>query len=72
MRCVAIRHDASMYKQGRIVTDRNATHDKRIRVGRALDTAWNLGAPVNIVWASMVIGRPALRSSPYLFESQPF
>ena len=36
MRCVAIRHDASTYMHGRIVTDRNATHEKRIRVGRAL------------------------------------
>ena len=36
MRCVAIRHDASTYMYGRIVTDRNATHEKRIRVGRAL------------------------------------
>ena len=35
MRCVAIRHDASMYMHGRIATDRNATHEKRIRVGRA-------------------------------------
>ena len=36
MRCVAIRHDASTYMHGRIVTDRNATHEKRIHVGRAL------------------------------------
>ena len=36
MRRVAIRHDASTYMHGRIVTDRNATHEKRIRVGRAL------------------------------------
>ena len=36
MRCVAIRHDASTYMYWRIVTDRNATHGKRIRVGRAL------------------------------------
>ena len=36
MRCVAIRHDASTYMHDRIVTDRNATHEKRIRVGRAL------------------------------------
>ena len=35
MRCVAIRHDASMYMHGRIVTERIATHEKRIRVGRA-------------------------------------
>ena len=28
MRCVAIRHDASMHIRGRIVTDRNATHEK--------------------------------------------
>ena len=35
MRCFAIRHDASTYMHGRIVTDRNATHEKRIRVGRA-------------------------------------
>ena len=34
MRCVAIRHDASTYMHGSIVTDRNATHDKRILVGR--------------------------------------
>ena len=42
MCCVAIRHDASTYMYGRIVTDRNATREKRIRVGRALgqwDTA---------------------------------
>ena len=32
MHCVAIRHDASMLKRGCIVTDRNATHQKRIRV----------------------------------------
>ena len=36
MCCVAIRHDASTYMHGRIVTDRNAAHEKRIRVGRAL------------------------------------
>ena len=34
MRCVAIRHDAPMHIRGRIVTDRNATYEKRIRVGR--------------------------------------
>ena len=27
-------HDASTYMQGRIVTDRDATHEKRVRVGR--------------------------------------
>ena len=27
-----------MYIRGRIVTDRNATHEKRIRVGRGLET----------------------------------
>ena len=37
MRCVAIRHDASMYMHGRIVTDRNATHEKRIRARREPD-----------------------------------
>ena len=36
MRRAAIRHDASTYMHGRIVTDSNATHEKRIRVGRAL------------------------------------
>ena len=36
MRCVAFRHDTSMHIRGRIVTDRSATHEKRIRVGRAL------------------------------------
>ena len=36
MRYVAFRHDASMHIRGRIVTDRNKTHGKRIRVGRAL------------------------------------
>ena len=35
MRRVAIRQDASTM-HGRIVTDCNATHEKRIRVGRAL------------------------------------
>ena len=34
MRCVAIRHDASKHIRGRIETDRNAMHEKRIRVGR--------------------------------------
>ena len=34
LRCVAIRHDASMHIRGRIVTDRNGTDEKRIRVGR--------------------------------------
>ena len=37
MRCVAIRHDASMHIRGRIVTDRNVTDEKRTRVGRALE-----------------------------------
>ena len=32
MRRVAIRHDASTYMHGRIVTDHNAPHEKRIRV----------------------------------------
>ena len=36
MRCVAIRHETSMHIRGRIVTDRNAKHEKRIRVGRVL------------------------------------
>ena len=36
MRSVAIRHDASIHIRGRIVTDRSTTHEKRIRVGRAL------------------------------------
>ena len=36
MRCVAIRHDASTYMHERIVTERKATHEKRIRVGQAL------------------------------------
>ena len=36
MRCVTIRHDAAMRVRGRIVTDRNATHEKRIRLGRGL------------------------------------
>ena len=35
MRCDAIRHDASMHIRGRIMTDRNATDEKRIRVVRA-------------------------------------
>ena len=35
MRCVAIRHDASMHIRGRIEMNRNATDEKRIRVGRA-------------------------------------
>ena len=30
MRCVAIRHDTSTYMHERIVTDRNATHEKRM------------------------------------------
>ena len=34
MRYVAIYHDASMHIRGRVVTDRNATHENRIRVGR--------------------------------------
>ena len=36
MRCVAIRDDASMHIRGHIVADRNATDEKRIRVGQAL------------------------------------
>ena len=36
MRCVAIHHDKSMDICGRIVTDRNVTHEKRIRVGGPL------------------------------------
>ena len=36
MRCVAIRHDASMHIRERIVTERPGTDEKRIRVGRAL------------------------------------
>ena len=36
MRCVAIRHDASMHIRERIVTERKATGEKRIRVRRAL------------------------------------
>ena len=36
MRCVAIRHDASVYIRGRIVTERTGMDEKRIRVGRAL------------------------------------
>ena len=35
MRCVAIRHDASLHIRGRIVTKRTGTDEKRIRVGRA-------------------------------------
>ena len=34
MHRVAFRHDASMHMRGHIVTDRNVTHEKRIRVGR--------------------------------------
>ena len=30
MRCVAFRHDASMHIRGRIVADRNATHDASV------------------------------------------
>ena len=37
MCCVVIRHDASMHLRGRIVTDRNATHGKRICVERGLN-----------------------------------
>ena len=36
MRCVAIRHDASMHIRGRIVTERTGTDEKRFRVARAL------------------------------------
>ena len=36
MRYVAIRHDASTHIRGRIMTDRNGKHQKRIRVGRGL------------------------------------
>ena len=38
MRCVAIRHNASMHIRGYIVTERTGTDEKRIRVGRALIT----------------------------------
>ena len=34
IRAGAFCHDASTYMHGRIVTDRNGTHEKRIRVGR--------------------------------------
>ena len=33
MRCVALRHDASIYMHGRIVTKRSTAHEKRVRVG---------------------------------------
>ena len=33
MRCVAFRHHPSMHIHGRIVTERNATREKRTRVG---------------------------------------
>ena len=36
MRSVAFRRDTSMHIRGRIMTDRAATHEKRIRVGRAV------------------------------------
>ena len=36
MRCVAIYHDTFMDICGRIVTDRNVTIEKRIRVGGPL------------------------------------
>ena len=34
IRSGAFRHDVSTYMHGRIVADRNARHEKRIRVGR--------------------------------------
>ena len=36
MRCVAICHDASIHIRGRIVTDRNATHENASVWGRGL------------------------------------
>ena len=39
IQCVAIRHDASTFMHGCIVTDRNVTHAKRIGVGRTLISA---------------------------------
>ena len=36
IRSGTFRRDTSTYMNGRIVTDRNATHQKRIRVGRGL------------------------------------
>ena len=37
MRCVAIRHDASMHIRERIATEHTGTDKKRIRVRRALE-----------------------------------
>ena len=47
MRYVTIRQDGSKttYIRGHVVTDRNATHEKRIRVGRVLRLIHSLLAP---------------------------
>ena len=57
MRCAAIRHDASTYMHGRIVTDRNATDEKRIRVGRAL--ALPLVLPLRVSRLNLFVGTAA-------------
>ena len=48
LRYVAFRHDASMHKRGRSVTDRNATHEKRHRVERALVVYYCVSGTCNI------------------------
>ena len=50
MRCVAIRHDASIHIPGRIVTDGNATHEKRIRVGRGLYITYHILANLGLLF----------------------
>ena len=43
MRCVAFRHNAFTYMHGRIATERDATHEKRVRAGRGYNfTDWDL------------------------------
>ena len=53
MRFDAIRHDASTYMHGRIVTYRNAAHEKRIRVGRALYSYDTLTMPMTTFCLSL-------------------
>ena len=58
MRCVAIRHDASMHIRGRIVTDCNGTDEKRIRVVR---TTAGPSPPEGEVRSGPVTTRPRAR-----------
>ena len=47
MRCVAFRHDATLHMCGRLVTERNATHEKRIRVDCETDRLISTPLPLS-------------------------